>query len=754
MTTAYARAVSLSFGKALRPALMAGASFALPFAFAPSAMAACTSDGNANTCVLVIGPAGAGQEDIATGSEDGGAGADELQFSGAGLALNANAIGTTLGTPATVRFINFETARVLGGSDLTLTGAGTDTFSVPTWIIDSTGTLTVLGGNAIGDASALTVNGLFNVNETETVGVLSGAATGSIVVAGTKTLSAGGGGTTFAGVISGAGGFLKAGSGELVLSGANSFTGPLSVVGGQLTLTGDNSMSGAVIVAGGTLEIGHIGAIDNVGSVTINAGGQVTGAGVANYLINAPVTINSGLGSIGRLTGNATITGAVQSNGGLQPGNTSIPTDPPGQTVENPGQDMGQITIIGTYRATGDSAYVGMFVNLDTALPANGTPGTTHDFLTIDGDVLGTIPTNVFAVDFDTAADTGIETTGDGIQLIRVTGANNGTEFRQGNAINAGAYQYLLTYVPNYSGADDGYFLQSAVRDELVAHPALLSAGQAMVRHCFRDDQRIPDSPKGATYGRGWVGYHQGNTSFGADTGIEMDQDFNCTTGGMDWRMGYGWFGGISGGLGKTNADLVTEAGTGTLDGSARAIEAYASFTSSSLFVNLSAGYADMDWTYKGALLGETTASSSGFIGSAQAGVALSVAPFAVKLIGGVSYDDTSCGDSCFGFAVTEDAGLLEAKGTVRIDGVTWGGSIRPWASVSYSDVLSDGINRAAVGAVAISADTNDQLLALEAGLQTYLDENLALFADGGYHESLGRDITGYKGGVGLKLYW
>ena len=63
--------------------------------------------------------------------------------------------------------------------------------------------------------------------------------------------------------------------------------------------------------------------------------------------------------------------------------------------------------------------------------------------------------------------------------------------------------------------------------------------------------------------------------------------------------------------------------GGGTLDGSARMIEAYASFTSSSLFINLSAGYADMDWTYKGALTGSLTTTSSGLIGSAQAGVAV-----------------------------------------------------------------------------------------------------------------------------------
>jgi autotransporter-associated beta strand protein len=537
-------------------------------------------------------------------------------------------------------------------------------------------------------------------------------------------LSVGAATSTFAGVISGTGGLKKVG-------------------GGQLTLSGDNSYSGVTTVSGGTLEIANAGAIDQSSGVTIDLDAEITG--VTAFTINAPVTIN------GRLTGNATINGNVTSNGGLQPGNTSIP---PGGSVPNPGQDMGQITINGNYSSSGTTAYVGMFVDLDAALPANGTPGTTHDFLTVNGNVSGSDPTSVYLAEFDDAADTGAATTGNGIQLIRVTGANSGSEFRQGSAITAGSYQYLLTYVANYSGTDDGYFLQSAVRDEMVAHPALLSAGQQMLRQCFRDDQRIPDSPKGATYGRAWAGYRRGASNYGADTGIDMDLDFGCTTGGMDWRMGYGWFGGVSGGFGSANSDLAVPSGTGNLDGDARVIEAYAAFTSSSFFVNLSAGYADMDWTYSSRLTAPTLTSVGGLIASAQAGLALDLDLFAVKLIGAVNYDDTNCGESCFGFAATEDTGLMEAKGTVRFDGVTWGGSVRPWASVSFSDVLSDGINTVSAVSGIASADTNSELLSIDAGLLTYLDENFALFADGGYHESLSKDINGYKGGVGLKLYW
>jgi outer membrane autotransporter protein len=104
--------------------------------------------------------------------------------------------------------------------------------------------------------------------------------------------------------------------------------------------------------------------------------------------------------------------------------------------------------------------------------------------------------------------------------------------------------------------------------------------------------------------------------------------------------------------------------------------------------------------------------------------------------------------------AASEESGLLEAKGTVRIDGVAHGGSVRPWISASFSDVLSDGINTVSLSGVTVSHDTNGQRLSLDAGLKAYLDQNFALYLDGGYQESLTTDVTGYKAGIGLKMYW
>lgn len=700
MTTARARAVACLRTTFIGTLLAGTAPQALA---APDCAAGTAGD---NVCIITL-------NNTATENLDAGAQVlgDKLQLGGAAnFSFDVGRIGPQ--SSSGPRLTNFEFFEKIDVNTVTLTGTAT---TATNWSVLA-GTLLVSGSTAAGtgnllDSSSVSVAagatfGLIGAGgANETIGTLSGTAGSFLTLGGTGTLTAGGADSTFAGVISGTGNFAKAGT-------------------AKLTLSADNSYTGTTTVRSGTLAIAHAGAIDNSSAVTIDVSGTLSGT--VAYNINGNVTNN------GFLEGNVTINGNVTNSLGIRPG-----------------QSPGTTTIIGNYTATGTTAHFDMEVDLDAAIAAP-VNGTTHDFVNIQGNVAGT--TFILLTPLNTP-DAGLPTTGNGIQLVRVTGTTSPDAFKQFNAVNAGAYQYLLRYVANYAGTDDGYFLQSAVRDEMVAHPALLSAGQELIRNCHRDDQRVPDSPKGATYGRAWFGYRQGNSSFGPDTGIDMDLDYNCMTGGMDWRMGNGWFGGIIGGFGTADGDLVAPAGNAALEGDSRVFEVYAAFTQSAFFLNLSAGYADIDWIYRGAL-GAAQTSSSGFIAGAQAGTAVDLEFMAVKLIGALNYDDTNCGESCFSFAVVEDTGLLEAKATVRVDGNTSGGSFKPWAAVSYSDVISDGVNTVSLGGVAVSSDTNAERLSLDAGLQAYLDENFALFADGGYHESLGKDISGYKGSVGLKLYW
>lgn len=716
MTTASTRAVSISSVSRLRIALLAATSASLIASVVPASAATCTTSVGNDTCVITLGDVGV--------TVNGQVGTDKLQFDSTVTTLDA----TQFGTAAPANFLNFEAAQVLTGATITMTDASsTDSAAALDWTVDAGGSLTLagIGGDRIGNSSSVIVNGALNIlGSGETINALAG--TGTVSIGSGLILTTGFSDSVFSGVISGAGAITKNGT-------------------GKWTLSGDNSFSGPIVVNAGTLEVNNAGAIDQASGVTI-VSGQLTSVGVANYNINGPVTITGG-----RLTGNATINGNVSSNGGLQAGNTSVP---PGGSAENPGQDMGTIRINGTYTATGVNAYFGSFINLDAAAPAGGTPGVTHDFLDINGSITGTQKT-MYALASFLPSPTGFATTGNGIQAIRITGTNSGNDFYQGSALNAGGYQYLLKYVPNYNIAgDDGYFLQSAVRDELIVRPAVISAGQTLVRDCYHDNQRVPDSPKGATYGRGWIGYGRGSSTFGSDTGVHSDVNFSCTTGGMDWRMGGGWFGGVSGGFGDTDGSVTTPAGVGKFTGSGRAAEVFASFTSRALFINLSAGYNAMDYTYNGALTSGLIGKTAGLIATAQTGVALDLDAIAVKLLGQLSYDGTNCSDTCFGVRAQQDSGLVEAKGSVRFDGVASEGAIRPWVALSFSDVLSNGINTATINTVSVSQDANSQIVSLDGGMQAYLDQNFALTLEGGYHESLTVDVSGYKAAVGLKMYW
>ena len=733
MTTASPRAVSgVSFSR-LRTALLAATSTSLMVALsAPANAASCATTAIADNCVISLTNANT------LDNHDGNLGVDTLTF-GTGAVEALAYTNTSFTTAGTAQFISFENAVVASNATLSLTDASAGDISRDlNWTIQNAARLILNNGStaasdandSIGNSSAITVSagGFLDNYENERIGALSGAGQVNLF-GGTLTVLAGN--NTFSGLITGPGNL-----------------GLVGLSGSKWILSSNNDYTGTTTITSGGMEIGHAGAIDQSSAINIT-GGELTGK--VAYTINAPVTITTS-NALSRLTGNATINGNVSSNGGLQPGNTSIP---PGSLVENPGQDMGTITINGNYQATGASAYVGMFINIDAAAPLGGTPGVTHDFLDINGSINGTERT-MFSLSSFLPSPTGAPTTGNGIQVIRVSGASSASNFFQGSAMNAGPYQYLLKHVPDYAGVGtaDGFFLQSATRDELIAQAAILSAGQELVRNCYHDGQRVPDSPKGATYGRAWIGYRQGSSNFGADTGIDSNVDFSCTTGGMDWRMGGGWFGGISGGFGDTEGSIQTPAGTGTYLGTGRAAEVFASFTSSALFINLSAGYNAMDYTYNGALLFPILANTSGFLARAETGVALDLDAVAVKLIGAISYDGTNCSDSCLGVAVQQDTGLIEAKGTVRIDGVAHSGSVRPWIAASFSDVLSDGINTVSLNGVSVSHDTSGQRLSLDAGMQAYLDQNFALYIDGGYHTSMSTDVTGYKAGIGLKMYW
>lgn len=221
----------------------------------------------------------------------------------------------------------------------TLTLSDANTYTGATTV--NGGTLATASANRIADASAVTVDaaGTLALGGDETVASLAGAGT---VALGGNTLTTGDGSSTFSGAIGGSGSVTKAGAGTFTLSGVNTYGGTTRVEAGTLALGANDVLSGSttVQVAGGTFDLATF--TDTVGSFTISSG-SVTGAGTltaATYALSggsvagnlgagsltatgAPslvgtsaataVDLVSGtftLGSAGRLTGAAALTGS------------------------------------------------------------------------------------------------------------------------------------------------------------------------------------------------------------------------------------------------------------------------------------------------------------------------------------------------------------------------------------------------------------------------------------------------------------
>jgi hypothetical protein len=314
-----------------------------------------------------------------------------------------------------------------------------------------------------------------------------------------------------------------------------------------------------------------------------------------------------------------------------------------------------------------------------------------------------------------------------------------------------GAYQYFLNYLPNFSGTQDGFFLQSGVREELWGHAAALSAGRAMLSHCHRGDERgVEQGQTGG--GRGWVKHVTGNLETGADAGIETDQDYNCTVGGIDFASGNEVRLGVSGGFGDTSVDVTTPGGIAELDGDQTVIEGHASYQGARSFMNLTAGYATTDWSFDGATFAPRSATVDGFIGSLQIGMRWALGTdWRVGLSGEISYDGTSCDSDCFLAGVTEAASEWQGGVSLRVDGTN--PSFKPFFALSYSGDI-DGGNEVSLGTARIVTETASNLFGARAGFDARVSGDIGIFANVGMTEGLDADVSGYDGQAGLKVFW
>jgi len=174
-----------------------------------------------------------------------------------------------------------------GSQNLTINGAGNlnlsgnNTYSGDT-AISGGGTVTVSGGNGIGDSSKVTLQNStgtrLNLANNETIGSLQGGgANGGNVTLNANTLTVGGNNlnTAYAGVISGTGGLTKVGTGEFRLDSANTYSGGTTLSGGTIRLGADNVIpdTGTFAFSGGGLDTRNH--TETIGALSLTANSAI-----------------------------------------------------------------------------------------------------------------------------------------------------------------------------------------------------------------------------------------------------------------------------------------------------------------------------------------------------------------------------------------------------------------------------------------------------------------------------------------------
>ncbi|MHB9028643.1 MAG: autotransporter-associated beta strand repeat-containing protein [Candidatus Latescibacterota bacterium] len=233
---------------------------------------------------------------------------------GGPIALAGNAASDILVAAATVLTLS---GNISGGAGdgITQAGAGTlvlsgtNTYPGAT-TIGAGSVVTIAGGAAIDNAGAVVVDGTINVNTSETIGSLSGAGTGIIVLgANTLTVTQTAIGN-FAGVIGGlAASGLTIGAGSnavLTLSGTNTFTGTTTLAGGAgsgITMGSATTLADAskLVVNSGTFTLG--GAFsETIGDLSGAGGAIVLGANTLTVTQANPLTFSGEISGAGGLT--------------------------------------------------------------------------------------------------------------------------------------------------------------------------------------------------------------------------------------------------------------------------------------------------------------------------------------------------------------------------------------------------------------------------------------------------------------------
>jgi fibronectin-binding autotransporter adhesin len=286
--------------------------------------------------------------------------------------------------------------------------------------------------------------------------------------------------------LSGVGGLTKTGAGTFSLRTGSTFTGDTVIQQGTLALTGpaltaaDALANSNRVVVNATFDISGINptgariqSLAGTGIVTLGTKNLIitnahdTFAGVISG--TGGLTINSGmqtLSGVNTYTGATTVSGGTLAVNGSLCGATSVLAggtlqgtgrvcDMSNAGIVAPGNSIGTLTVAGNYTGNGGT------LQIETILGGDGSP---TDRLVVTGNTAGS--TNVRVINL---GGTGAQTA-EGIKIVDVTGASNGTFSLLGNyvlqgqqVVVAGAYGYALQKNGVSNPADGDWYLRSSL---------------------------------------------------------------------------------------------------------------------------------------------------------------------------------------------------------------------------------------------------------------------------------------------------
>lgn len=347
------------------------------------------------------------------------------------------------------------------------------------------GTVSVDNGNGQVEALGLQFAADGYVIDGEPLTLVGGS---SIIRVGDGTLDGANMTATIEAELAGASQLVKADLGTLVLSGINSYTGGTTIEEGTLRISSDGNLgdaAGGITLDGGTLH--------NTASLESSRG--VILASTGTFLTDEGTTfaLTGTLGGAGGFTkagggtlllaGTSSVGGATTvAEGTLRAGvagafspSSAVSVDADG-TLDLAGFDQtvaslanaGTVLLSGgpgtTLTVAGDYEGLGGTIVLNAML---GADGSAADRLVVGGDTAGRTDLRVANV-----GGGGAQTV-DGIKVVDVGGASNGTFALQGDyhfqgdqAVVAGAYAYRLYKGGVSTPADGDWYLRSALTEE------------------------------------------------------------------------------------------------------------------------------------------------------------------------------------------------------------------------------------------------------------------------------------------------